>query len=188
MGKVAGYTVSYRNETNVDYTFYNHFHPYVGELIQKLNERSVDGLLDVDFHASLVSDYFKSAYDPHESVDQYDTVDSEYFPKNIDVSERGPYSIYNWELLFHVPFAVAVHLSKNQRFPEAQRWFHYIFDPTCDDTSIPVPDRFWKFLRFRQHTPMHSIDELLRILSKKAADCTADELDLKELVLSGYEE
>ena len=25
---------------------------------------------------------------------------------------------------------IAVTLSKNQRFEEAQRWFHYIFDPT----------------------------------------------------------
>jgi hypothetical protein len=29
-------------------------------------------------------------------------------------------------------------MSKNQRFAEAQRWFHYIFDPTCNDTSIPT--------------------------------------------------
>jgi hypothetical protein len=185
---VSKYASGYRNETKVDYTFYNHFHPYVGELIERLNQRSVDGLLDVDFHASLVSDYFNAEYNPHESVDQYDTIDSEFFPKNIDVSERGPYAIYNWELLFHVPFAVAVHLSNNQRFPEAQRWFHYIFDPTCDDTTVPAPERFWKFLRFRQPTPMHSIDVLLRILSKKAKDCESDELELKELVLSGYAE
>ena len=54
------YMVQYRNATKVDYTFYNHFHPYVGELIARLNERSVDGLLDVDFHASLVEHYFAS--------------------------------------------------------------------------------------------------------------------------------
>ena len=52
------------------------------------------------------------------------------FPKEIDLREGGPYANYNWELLFHVPLTIAVHLSKNQRFAEAQRWFHYIFDPT----------------------------------------------------------
>ena len=36
-----------------------------------------------------------------------------------------------------------MHLSKNQRFAEAQRWFHYIFDPT-DDSDGPTPERFWK--------------------------------------------
>jgi len=44
------------------------------------------------------------------------------------------------------PLIVAVHLSKNQRFEEAQRWFHRIFDPTCTDTSIAPPQRFWRFL------------------------------------------
>ena len=57
---------------------------------------------------------------------------------------------YNWELLFHIPLTIAVHLSKNQRFAEAQRWFHYIFDPTSnDDVDADAPQRFWKFLRFR---------------------------------------
>jgi hypothetical protein len=186
--QVWKFATKWRNETKIDYTFYNHFHPYVGELFQQLNQHSVDGLLDPTFTASLVADYFKAAYDPHTSTGAYDTVAVDYFPKDIDVTERGPYSIYNWELLFHVPFAIAVHLSKNQRFPEAQKWFHHIFDPTCDDTTIPAPQRFWKFLRFRQMTPQQSIDELLTILSKKPADCTPQELDTKELVLSGYEE
>ena len=48
-----------------------------------------------------------------------------------------------------MPLTIAVHLSKNQRFAEAQRWFHYIFDPTSTDTSVPVPQRFWRFLAFR---------------------------------------
>ena len=58
------------------------------------------------------------------------------FPKEIDVSDHGPYANYNWELFFHVPLTVAVHLSKTQRFAEAQRWFHYIFDPTSNDKSV----------------------------------------------------
>ena len=185
---VVKYVSGYRNETKVDYTFTNHFHPWVGRLIAELNRRSVDGLLDVDLHASLVEHYFAGEYAPHQSSGPHDTVGTHYFPKDIDVSERGPYAVYNWELLFHVPFAVAVHLSKNQRFAEAQRWFHHVFDPTCHDTSVPAPQRFWKFLRFRQDTPMRSVDELLALLAKPAAECTAEELDAKELVLSGYEE
>jgi len=59
---------------------------------------------------------------------------------------------------------VAVHLSKNQRFEEAQRWFHRIFDPTCTDTSIAPPQRFWRFLRFRQETTPEFIAELLEEL------------------------
>ena len=79
-----------------------------------------------------------------------DTVKVVSFPKEIDVAEHGPYANYNWELFFHIPLTIAVHLSKNQRFAEAQRWFHYIFDPTSNDHSVDPPKRFWKFLAFRQ--------------------------------------
>ena len=169
--------------TKVEYTFSNHFHPYVGELIERLNRYSIDGLLDAKYHATLVEEFFYSLYRPESS----ETVAVKSFPKVIDVSEDGPYAGYNWELLFHVPFSIAVHLSKNQRFAEAQKWFHYIFDPTNDDTSVPTPQRFWKFLRFRQQTDVHQIDELLRLLSKPADQCTPEELRLKDLTLAGYE-
>lgn len=165
------------------YTFENFFHPYVGELIEQLNRRSLAGLLDSDHHQSLAEDFFETYYDALTS----DTVELNHFPKEIDVRAGGPYANYNWELLFHVPLAIAVHLSKNQRFAEAQRWFHYIFDPTSNDTSIPPPQRFWKFLRFRQDTDVQQIDDLLALLSKPDDECTPAELELKAKVLSGYE-
>ena len=49
--------------------------------------------------------------------------EGQHVPKEIDLVDGGPYANYNWELLFHVPLTIAVHLSKNQRFAEAQRWF-----------------------------------------------------------------
>src|SRR4029453_9242161 len=78
------------------------------------------------------------------------------------------------------------HLSKNQRFAEAQRWFHYIFDPTSNDTTVDPPARFWKFLRFRQDTDVQRIDDLLALLSKPDDECTPKEIDLKHKVLQGY--
>ncbi|OUS97442.1 toxin [Rhodococcus sp. NCIMB 12038] len=174
----------YEQKTKITYTFYNHFHPYVAELVEALNRRSLQGLLDVDFHADLVDHFFKSTYAPNEADS---TIDVDYFPKQIDVSEKGPYSIYNWELLFHVPYTVAVHLSKNQRFAESQRWFHYIFDPTTNDTTTPDPDRYWKFLRFRQPFDATAIDVLLQVLAKPVDECSSEEIEAKELILSGYE-
>ena len=58
-----------------------------------------------------------------------------------------------------------MHLSKNQRFAEAQRWFHRIFDPTSTDTSVPAPQRFWRFLRFRQETDPQFVTEILAALA-----------------------
>jgi hypothetical protein len=43
---------------------------------------------------------------------------------------------------------IATQLSKNQRFEEAQKWFHYIFNPTATDSpdnpTSPGPERFWR--------------------------------------------
>lgn len=59
-----------------------------------------------------------------------------------------PHGPFNWELFFHLPFTVAKHLSRNQKFAEAQKWFHYIFDPT--DTSVDLgAKRYWNFKPFR---------------------------------------
>lgn len=86
-----------------------------------------------------------------------------YPAKNLDFTSSGAYSVYNWELFFHVPLTIAMHLSKNQRFAEAQRWFHYIFDPT-DDSDGPTPERFWRVLPF-QSTDVKKIEEILVNLS-----------------------
>ncbi len=82
-----------------------------------------------------------------------------YPVKDLDFTSGGAYAVYNWELFFHVPITIAIHLSKNQRFAEAQRWFHFLFDPT-DDSDGPTPERFWKVRPF-QTTDVKKIEELL---------------------------
>src|SRR5262249_10304239 len=63
---------------------------------------------------------------------------------DLEFSPSSASSTYNFELFFHVSFAIACSLSKNQRFEEARRWFDYIFDPT-DSSSDPSPVRYWRF-------------------------------------------
>jgi hypothetical protein len=178
---VGGWTTT--QDTEFTYSFENFFHPYVGALIEKLNRSSLSGMLDPNFHASLTTEFFDSFYKELTS----DLVKIKHQPKDIDLTPGGPYSCYNWELLFHVPLTIAVHLSKNQRFAEARRWFHYIFDPTSNDVTVPVPQRFWKFLAFRKASVVKQIDEQLKILSKPAPECTPEELAIKQMVLQGYE-
>jgi hypothetical protein len=226
-------------KTKITYNFFNHFHPFVGELIEQLNKESLAGLFDVDFQSKLekdlylfswgkvlgrdkerllkflkevhnvrwveiakihksnddriisispeaspdyegsveiriaenkekvtleiaenkekvtlkidgkkiydlkvehengelkiCKDFFKDEYNPNESDP---SLEVNFHKKELDLSEGGAYSVYNWELFFHAPLAIAVHLSKNQRFAEAQRWFHFIFDPTSNDESV----------------------------------------------------
>jgi len=104
--------------------------------------------------SDLYADFFETSYDPAPEL-----VRRPYPVKDLDFTSPGAYSVYNWELFYHVPFTIAIHLSKNQRFAEAQRWFHYLFDPT-DDSEGPTPERFWKVRPF-QYTDVHKIEELL---------------------------
>ena len=97
--------------------------------------------------------FSKGQYDPTALVER------PYPVKDLDFTSGGAYSVYNWELFFHVPFTIAIHLSKNQRFEDAQRWFHYLFDPT-DDSDGPTPERFWKVRPF-QYTDVKKIEEIL---------------------------
>ena len=174
--------ITYKQEMEFTYTFENFFHPFVGELIEKLNKDSLPGMLDPNFQQGLATEFFNDFY----ALQTSNLVKVNSFPKEIDFREGGPYANYNWELFYHIPLTIAAHLSKNQRFAEAQRWFHYIFDPTCNDTSVPAPARFWKFLRFRQGGDVTQIDEMLALLSKPAGECDQAELDLKAKVLEGY--
>ena len=199
--------------TKFTYTFQNFFHPFVGELIAKLNRDSLPGALDAKWQDELKwdslvpkplspsksfdaiwkaslktnntaqSNYFRTLYNPSENS----LVHVKYFPKEIDVSEHGPYANYNWELFFHIPLTIAVHLSKNQRFAEAQRWFHYVFDPTSNDQSLDPPKRFWKFLAFQKTNNSKTIDEIVRILSIPRSELSPEDQLLQDEILNGYD-
>ena len=99
----------------------------------------------------------RAHYDPSSWVAQ------PYPVKNLDFTSSGAYPIYNWELFFHFPLMVAVHLSQNQKFQDAQNWFHYIFDPT-DNSAGPTPERFWKVQPF-QYNDVRMIQDILVNLS-----------------------
>jgi hypothetical protein len=104
-------------------------------------------------------DFFASNYDP-----DMDNVLQPLPVKNLDFSTSGPYAIYNWEIFFHAPLLIAIHLSQNQQYQDAQNWFHYIFNPT-DNGPGPTPQRFWKVAPF-QYTDVEMIQDILVNLSQ----------------------
>ena len=71
------------SQAKFTYTFHHHFHPFVAELLERLNKRSIPGLLDPDFHAELERAFFEAVYEPNSDA----TVAVESFPKRIDLSE-----------------------------------------------------------------------------------------------------
>jgi hypothetical protein len=93
-----------------------------------------------------------------------------HFPSlDIEFGSDNPYAVYNWELFFHAPFQVAIRLAKDGRHEEAQRWFHFIFDPTTDASS-PTPQRYWRFAPFHENNEYAGARELMNLLSYSGDD------------------
>lgn len=129
------------------YKFNAFYHPFAWLFVREFQRSGVDGLLQRPLQenpaqlSGLPAFEFNNVYHP---VTEPTRVVSEDYPKEeIDFSEVGAYSQYNWELFFHIPLLIAYRLSANQRFAEAQRWFHYIFDPT-DASDFQKPMGYWK--------------------------------------------
>lgn len=149
--------------------FTNFYHPYVCFLIKQLYKHGLDGMMSRDVQLldktkfPEIKDFsFKDTYDPTWLVNPGLPKPGDpfpYYPKEtIDFDPSGSYSDYNWELFFHAPLMLAVRLSQNQRFEEAQHWFHYIFNPT--DTSLhPSPQKFWNTKPFFERNQQDYIDE-----------------------------
>ena len=119
------------------YTFNTLYHPYVCQFLQDaLMMRSLQELSE---------SFFENVYNPSENQ-----VLTPYPLEKVDFSYQGAYSLYNWELFFHAPLLIADRLSQNQRFEEANRWYHFIFNPTSriDDPTVTGAERFWMFLPF----------------------------------------
>ena len=177
-----------------EYTFENFFHPFVADLIKELNQDSIRGMLDPN---SLQKLHKTHTPDDYRNPGGGDDAKPTLLDMEIDLSIGGPYANYNWELLYHIPVMIAVHLSSNQRFAEAQKWFHYVFDPTCTDISVHAPQRFWKFLAFRDvsagngeappYSDIQNINTLLTLLSTSdEAIKNPTQLKEKHAVLQGY--
>jgi peptidoglycan hydrolase-like protein with peptidoglycan-binding domain len=132
----------WKNE-NAGYTFFPFYHPYTALFLRELDRSGIDGLLQRKIQVepqtfSPVSNFNFGIYQPQSS----NVADKSALRECVDFDRKGAYSIYNWETFFHAPFLIACRLTQNQKFEEAMRWFHYIFDPTNVD-GRESPKRFW---------------------------------------------
>ncbi|WP_162848333.1 neuraminidase-like domain-containing protein [Paenibacillus nanensis] len=138
--------------------FTAHYHPFIMSFMHALNMGGIDSLFSKYIQTSENTTAFQTNYQPTANV--YPV----YPRENVDFEYGSAYGVYNWELFFHVPLMVADRLSKEQRFEEAKRWFHYIFNPTSHDfDNIPTP---WNFKPFRDNPYAHAqIWDLLLLLA-----------------------
>ena len=122
--------------TNRSYRFVNVGHPYACSFVERLDESGVRGLLSLDTQ-SLADPQSFDAYAPTARVEEPHPFDA------VELGAGSAFEVYNWELFFHIPLLIADRLRANQRFADAQRWFHYIFDPTGSSPG-DAPQRYWR--------------------------------------------
>ena len=155
--------------------FQTFYHPYVCEFLKRLAIYGIDGLLRWDQPPSLpqppvhpvqllADDSFSTDYQPNPLV-----VAKPYPKDEVSFCVCDAYSQYNWELFFHIPFYIANQLSHNQQFEDAQKWYHYIFDPTTDvrtdPQGLPAPSCYWKLTPFQKDGTGESILDILQALA-----------------------
>ena len=161
------------------YHFTSFYHPLVGELIKKVNGDGPSAALSRETQ-NISEKYFISRYQPT------DEVADEYPIRNFSFSDIDANGFYNYELFLHLPLLIAMRLSKNQQFADAQRWFHTIFDPTSH-SSDKGAQRFWQFKPFFDmyaKTSGHPFDSIYDMLTALAVDSDtedAETLALKKL-------
>lgn len=158
-----------------EYVFRTFYQPYVCLFLKQLNRYGIEGLLNPNTSTSdgktlyrqetpdhYESFDFNAAYDPNQNEVKW-KIDH---PKEIITFDyEDAYAIYNWELFFHIPLLIATRLFQDQRFEEAQHWFHYIFNPT--ETEGDAPYRFWKIKPFHTYTPQQMKADMELLLQGK---------------------
>jgi len=142
-------------------------HPYVCDFARRLAARGLTGLLGWK--------------DDHTDSVQFleESVVAEYggspVPKDaVDFAFGGAFSVYNWELFFHVPVFIAMRLSAEGRHEAAQKWLHFVFDPTGGPNE-PSPKRFWRFRPFYENHDLATIQPQLSTLAESSS--TAAEIE-----------
>jgi Tc toxin complex TcA C-terminal TcB-binding domain/Neuraminidase-like domain len=93
-------------------------------LSERLFTAGVDGLLDMRYQLSLSEARLPVSIQSWRVSDDSNAGTLDY---------RGAYGTYYREVFFHVPFLIANYLNSQGNYAAAQRWYHYIFDPTADD-------------------------------------------------------
>ena len=156
-------------ETEDRYAFELFEHPYVCDFERRLATEGVSGLLgwkdDPQDAAQFRFEDISGEYSPTSKVVS--------FPKQEVSFELGSaYGTYNWELFFHIPFTVAQRLSEEGRYAEAQKWFHFIFNPT---SGLPgtSPKRFWCVKPFYDIDDIDTIQQDMSALAAKSSFAAA---------------
>ncbi len=126
------------------------YHPFVCEMKRALDSGGFEGLMSLTSSAKHENEIsFNCVYKPNK-----DLVHCGH-PRELEeygFDEADGYGIYNWEVFYHIPMLIATKLCRDQKFEEAMRWFHFIFNPTGGSNDVPSPQRYWITKPFRDRS------------------------------------
>ncbi|GAA1677258.1 hypothetical protein GCM10009830_25240 [Glycomyces endophyticus] len=132
--------------TTMGHRWYPFWHPHAADFLAALDTKGVEGLVTRSQQSIAPNAETQFSYGPQPGNAIDPTAQG-----GVDFTRGGAYSAYNWELFFHAPMLIAAKLTAEQRFEEAMRWYHRIFDPTSTD-GPEAPQRYWVTKPFFDHT------------------------------------
>ncbi|MEN8249898.1 MAG: neuraminidase-like domain-containing protein [Bacteroidota bacterium] len=127
---------------------------YIKHTCERLGTTTADRIIKILYNSNGLESFLslKTQIDEKEEGSPFAHLWGSYFIRNHKhIDFDGASGNYYRELYFHIPFLIANHLNANQKFAEAQKWYHYIFNPTaCEDPESDKPsDRNWQYIMFR---------------------------------------
>ena len=81
----------------------------------------------------------------------------------VEFGHNDVFASENWETFFHGPLELADLLTRHNRFADAQRWLHTIYNPLTASASAAQPWEAWQFLPFYTAAmlPPHTTADIL---------------------------
>lgn len=144
------------------------YHPYANSFVEKLMRSGLTGLLcreTQDLSCNTVTDKYPLENGMYDKTDLTEIVDFDY---------SSPYSVYNWELFFHIPLYIACKLTQEQKFEDAMNWFHAIFNPMSRATQVDDKMNFWITKPFAEITPDDTINQRIDKLLENINDSSIE--------------
>lgn len=131
---------------------------YINEITKKVSSNKISSFFQISFQKSFQEKSF-----PFQNYLTFENgIQNIYKTLYSSFNSKFSQKIYFWELFFHIPFLIANHLNSQQKFAEAQQWYHYIFNPNAKP-DIEKPDAknyIWQFRAFHDHTIANMRDAL----------------------------
>lgn len=146
--------LTYVPQWTTRYEFETFYHPYARTLLREMEIGGIPRLMSRNLQLNpqgvrgRAAFNFQSLYAPQPPValpypGTANAPDPGESALDFAAGSTGSYSLYNWEIFYHLPMFVASLLLQNQKYEDAIQWLKYVFDPT-DSSGGPVPQRFWE--------------------------------------------